>query len=131
MGKLITALSYLIMKIAHHKIEEKQKEEGVTGLKVYCTFTWIIGLLCGITGGILNVIMLPFCGLVLLSTTVGISIIFSNFLAMRFLGEKLVWKYDLLAFFLVVGGCTTIVLLSVSTDQTLTPEQIKQFISSI
>ena len=54
--------------------------------------------------------------MVLFSTTVGISIVFNNAFAMRFLGEKLVWKYDLVAFLLVVGGCTAIVLLSKSDD---------------
>ena len=60
----------------------------------------------------MGVLVLPYCDLVLLSTTVGMSIIMSNLLAMYFLKEKIIWKYDIPAFFLVVAGCTSIVLVS-------------------
>ena len=130
-GKLLTALSYLIMKIAHHKLEARQKEEGVADVKVYCTCTWILGLICAAVGGLLNVLVLPFCDLVLLSTTVGLSIIFSNLLAMRFLGEKLEWKYDLVSFLCVVGGCTAIILLSVNDDEKLTKDKIVELLTTV
>ena len=100
-------------------------------MKVYCNPIWLLGLICVVTGGVLNGLMLPFCDLVLLSTTVGLSIIFSNLLAVRFLGEKLVWKYDLLAFFLVIGGCTAIVLLSKTEEEVLTPDKVKELLFSI
>ena len=98
---------------------------------MYCNPIWLLGLVCVVTGGVLNGAMLPFCDLVLLSTTVGLSIIFSNLLAVRFLGEKLVWKYDLLAFFLVIGGCTAIVLLSKTEEEELTPDKVKSLLFSI
>ena len=100
-------------------------------MKVYCNPIWLLGLVCVVTGGVLNGAMLPFCDLVLLSTTVGLSIIFSNLLAVRFLGEKLVWKYDLIAFFLVIGGCTAIVLLSKTEEKELTPDKVKELLFSI
>ena len=128
-AKLISAASYVIMKLAHHKLEGKQKE-GISNTKVYCSATWIIGLICVIAGSALHVITLPFCGLVLLSTTVGLSVVFSNILAMRFLGEKLVWKYDLAAFLLVVGGCTAIVFISVNDDQKLTSKLVVELLFS-
>lgn len=130
-GKLCAALSYLIMKIAHHRIEEIHKEDSTASVKVYCTATWIIGLILCVLGGTLNVLMLPYCDLVLLSTSVGLSIIFSNILAMRFLGEKLVLKYDLTAFFLVVGGCTGIILLSKVDDETLTVDRVKELLFTV
>ena len=130
-GKLLTALSYLLMKLAQHKIEAKQETEGVSGVKVYCSCLWILGGICAGIGGIINVLVLPFCDLVLLSTTVGLSIIFSNILAMRFLGEKIVWAYDLIAFLCVAGGCTAIILLSKVDDTKLTKARVVELLTSI
>ena len=68
-GTAISALSYLIMKTAHHKLEERDSHsEGVGELTVYGTKTWIIGFFCGVAGGIIHVVVLPYCDLVLLST---------------------------------------------------------------
>ena len=73
----------------------------------------MIGFACVIIGSLLNLVALPFCDLVLISTTVGIAIVVNNLVAMWWLGEKMIWKYDVPAFILVVGGSTAIVLLSV------------------
>ena len=78
--------------------------------------TWILGAICGIVGGSIHVIMLPYCDLVLLSTSSCLAIVFGNILAIKFLGEKLVWKYDLSSFILIVVGCMAIVLLSEADD---------------
>ena len=82
-------------------------------MNVYCTISWMIGFACVIIGSLLNLVALPFVDLVLISTTVGIAIVFNNLVAMWWLGEKMIWKYDVPAFILVVGGSTAIVLLSV------------------
>ena len=66
-----------------------------------------------------------------MSTTVGISIIFNNAFAAWWLGEKMIWKYDLPAFVLVVGGSTAIVLLSKEEDRSYTPAEIKKLIESL
>ena len=86
--------------------------------------------MCTFVGSILNLVALPFCGLVLFSTTVGIAIVFNAIIAIWYLGEKLIWKYDLPAFVLVVGGSTAIVLLSEENDATYTPASIKALIES-
>ena len=117
------AVSYLLQKIAHHKIEENNKSD-MSSVKVYCTCTWMIGFSLSVFGGTVGVLVLPYCDLVLLSTTVGISIILSNLLAMRFLGEKIIWKYDVPAFLLVVAGCTSIMLISEEDDQKLDKAQV-------
>ena len=118
LAELPIAVSYLLQKMAHHKIEENNKS-SMSSVKVYCTCTWIIGFILSVVGGTVGVLVLPYCDLVLLSTTVGISIIMSNLLAMRFLGEKIIWRYDLPAFLLVVAGCTSIVFLSEEDNQVL------------
>ena len=125
-GKLFGILSYLFMKVANHKVEQS-KNEGKE-VKAYCTASWIIGFICVLVGSILNLIALPFCDLVLISTTVGIAILFNNVVAMWWLGEKIVYKYDIPAFILIVAGSTAIVLLSVDGDETYTPQDIKELL---
>ena len=109
-GKLFGILSYIYMKLANHKAEEAEKKGEK--YNVYCSFTWGIGFLFVIIGSILNLIALPFCGLILFSTTVGIGIVFNNIAAILWLDEKIIWEYDMPAFILIVGSCTNIVLLS-------------------
>ena len=123
-GKLFGILSYIYMKIANHKAEEAAKE----GKKynVYCSITWGIGFLFVIIGSILNLVALPFCGLILFSTTVGIGIVFNNIAAILFLKEKIIWKYDLPAFILIVGGSSAIVLLSAEEELDYTSEEIEK-----
>ena len=123
-GKLFGILSYIYMKIANHKVEEAAKE-GKT-YNVYCSITWGIGFLFVIIGSILNLVALPFCGLILFSTTVGIGIVFNNIAAILFLKEKIIWKYDLPAFILIVGGSSAIVLLSAEEELDYTSEEIEK-----
>ena len=130
LGKLFGTLSYLFMKMANHKVEEEKKKTGKK-INVYLTVTWIIGFAAVIVGSILNLVALPFCGLVLFSTTVGISIVFNNAIAIWYLGEKIIWKYDAPAFLLVVGGSTAIVLLSAENDESYTPARVKELIESL
>ena len=90
----------------------------------------MLGFACGVIGGVIHVAILPYCDLVLLSTTSCLSIVFSNILAIKFLNEKLVWKYDLASFLLIVLGCSGIVLLSKADETPQTPEVIKGNLSS-
>ena len=109
-AKLFGILSYICMKFANHKAE-KFIAEG-KNYNVYCSLTWGMGFLLIIVGSVLQVVALPFCGLTLLATTVGIGIVFNNIAAILFLKEKIIWRYDLPAFILIAGGCTANVLLS-------------------
>ena len=101
----------------------------MNSVRVYCNAMWLIGFACVFIGSILNLVALPFCDLVLFSTTVGIAIVFNHAIAIKWLGEKIVWKYDVPAFLLVVGGSTAIVLLSKVDDEAYTPESIEHYLS--
>ena len=98
---------------------------------MYFTWVWLVGLAFVILGGILNLVGLPYVDLVLLSTTVGLSMIFSNLLAVKFLGEKLVWKYDLPAFILICIGFMAIVLISKTEEQELTPDRVIELLTAV
>ena len=52
----------------------------------------------------------------------------SNILAIKYLGEKPVWKYDLPSMCLIILGCLTIVCLSSYAEQTYTAEDIMRLI---
>ena len=47
---------------------------------------------------------------------------------MWWLGEKIVYKYDVPAFILIVAGSTAIVILSVEGSEDYTPEVIKELL---
>ena len=52
---------------------------------------------------------LPFADLILLSNACSIAVIVSTLLAIKFLGEKFIWQYDLPALFMIcVGSMLTI-----------------------
>ena len=127
-GKLFGLLSYIYMKLANHKAEEAEKKGEK--YNVYCSFTWGIGFLFVIIGSILNLVALPFCGLILFSTTVGIGIVFNNIAAILWLDEKIIWKYDMPAFILIVGSSTAIVLLSAEEELEYTPDEINKHLRS-
>ena len=50
--------------------------------------------------------MLPFADLVLLAANSASAILTSSLLAVCLLGEKFLWKYDLIALFLIITGNT-------------------------
>ena len=97
---------------------------------MYCSFKWGIGFVFVIVGSILNMLALPFMGLILFATTVGLGIIFNNIGAVIWLDEKIIWKYDLPAFILIVGSSTAIVLLSSQEELEYTPEEIDKLLKS-
>ena len=61
---------------------------------------------------------------------IGIGIVFNNIAAILWLDEKIIWKYDLPAFILIVGSSTAIVLLSAEEELEYTPEEINKHLKS-
>ena len=75
-------------------------------------------------------IVLPFVDLVVIESGAAFAILFNSILAVFYLGEKVVWHYDLPAFFLIIGGCLMIIVLSDYSDTTYTPDTIKDLLFS-
>ena len=69
-----------------------------------------MGIMCTVAASCIHVIVLPYLDLTLMACNASVAIICNLILSIRFLGEKLVWKYDLTALVLISTGCTTIVL---------------------
>ena len=106
---LLCQMSYILMKFAHIDAEKSQKA-------AFLTCKWILGVLCLIGGGVIHIVVMPFCPLVLLATNSATAIVMSAILSVWFLDESLVWRYDLPAFALISGGTTAMVMLSKETE---------------
>ena len=82
------------------------------------------------TGAIINVSVLPFCDLVVISTVGAFCILINYALSISLLGEKIVWVYDLPAVILMIGGCLMVILLSDYSEKTYTPDRITDLLFS-
>ena len=98
---------------------------------VFCRCQWIVGFILMTLGGIFQIIALPFCDLVLISTNSITAILFNTFLSIRYLGEKFVPKYDVPSFTLMGAGGLTIVLLASHDDKKFTPREIKGQLTTV
>ena len=78
----------------------------------------------------MQLLALPYADLVLISTNSITAIIFNTFLAVRCLGEKFVYKYDLAAFGFMGTGAITIVMLSSTTEKVFTKDMIIEMLTS-
>ena len=87
-------------------------------------------MICLVIGNIIHVVVLPFCPVILLAINSSTAIVITALLAIIFLKEKIVWQYDCVAFLLISGGCTGIVLLSQSMESTMTSEDVHRQLTS-
>ena len=121
---LLCQLSYIMMKFAHNDAEKTKKT-------AFLSCKWILAVLCLIIGGVIHIVVMPFCPLVLLATNSATAIVMSAILSVWFLNERIVWSYDLLAFFLISGGTIAMVMLSKSKETVLTTEIIIDQLTSL
>ena len=75
-------------------------------------------------------VALPFADLILLSNACSISVIWSTILAIIFLDEKFMWKYDMVAITLICTGSMLTVIQSNKEEVTITEEVALDFIYS-
>mmetsp|Transcript_32130 Transcript_32130/g.42602 ORF Transcript_32130/g.42602 Transcript_32130/m.42602 type:complete len:137 (+) Transcript_32130:171-581(+) len=117
------------MKKGMHKVEST----GLNGTKRqlgFFTCEWMTGFAMMALGSMVHIIVLPFCDLVVLSTETALAIIMNNFMSVIYLKEKLVWKYDGPAIFLIISGSILIVTVSDYSEKTYTPDDVRRLLSS-
>ena len=112
------------MKFAHIDAEKNQRT-AVFSCKYISAILGLVG------GGVIHIVVLPFCPLVLLATNSATAIVMSAILSVWFLEESIVWKYDLPAFVLISGGTTAMVMLSKENEVQLTTEVITDQLTSL
>ena len=125
----LSELSYILMKKGMMKVEKT----GLNGTKKksgFCTWEWLSGWGCLTIASLVHISCLPFCDLVVLSTNSAIAIVLNDILSVAYLGEKVVWAYDVTACSLIVAGSLAIVFLSSYSETTYTPDDIKALLWS-
>ena len=78
----------------------------------------------------MQVVALPYCDLVLISTNAITAILFNTFLSIKFLGEKFIWQFDVPAFTLMGAGGVIIVLMASADDKKYTADEIKGLLTT-
>ena len=121
-------VGYLLMKKAllAHEANGSDKKWWAP----YISWKYLLGFFLLGFSAVVHGAVLPYADLVLLSTLTAVGIVFSTLLAVRFLQEKFICKYDLPSFTLIIMGCTAIVCLSNQEEKEYTPETIKALIKS-
>jgi len=107
------------MKMANFEVEKSQKNVATN-----CKF--ILAMFCVLFGGAIHVVTLPFCPLILLSTSSSFAILMSTGLAVMCLKERISWFYDSIAFALISSGTTAIVFMSKENETQLDAQDVKE-----
>ncbi len=130
-GTFFGQVGYLLMKKALLNAEKQALENPTKKHRsAYLSFKYLFGMvLLGLSAAVHGGTM-PFCDLVLLSTLTAAGIVISEFLSIKYLGEKFDVKYDLPSLILIIVGCTTIVALSNQEETKYPPERIRALLSS-
>ena len=97
---------------------------------VYRNIKWSFGCLLILTGILVQLAVLPYADLVLISTNSISAIAFNTLLSVKCLGEKFVCKYDLPAFLFMGAGAITIVMLASTTEKVFNREMIVDILTS-
>ena len=128
-GTFLNSVAYIYQKIGFLEVEKN----GLNGTKSklpFFTARWLKGFVLLFFGSIFHLIALPYCALVVLSTSSATMIVFNTFLSVYFLDEKFDWKQDGPSLTLIIGGCLAIVFLSSYESVSYTPDIIRELIFS-
>ena len=139
-GMIISKTGLFLQKKTHIELERREiapsdgefvrYEHSSNKKPVYCHCIWWIGFWMIIIGGGMQVGVLPWVDLVLISTNSITAIAFNTFLAVRYLNEKMNWKYDMPAFTLMGIGGFIIVMLANAQNKTFTSQEIVDLLTS-
>jgi len=100
--------SLSIQKLGHRQVENSD-EGSRAHLK---SPWWWLGFIIMISGLTIHICALPYADMTLLAANSSLAIIGNLILSIYLFDEKWVWKHDLPALALIIGGCCSIVALS-------------------
>jgi membrane protein YdbS with pleckstrin-like domain len=101
---LLGQIAFVIMKKSQIQTENQQKNCSFFEIK------WLAGYLLLVVSSAIMVLILPFCDLVLMSSSSAAAIIFGVILSVFWLNEPLVWRYDMTAILVIILGSVLTVL---------------------
>lgn len=98
----------------------------------FMTCTWLLGFLILTLGSAIHSILVtPHVDIVLLSFNAALAIVIQVLMAIVFLKEVVVYKYDILAITLILLGSSCIILTANFSEDNLTASKIKESLSSV
>ena len=103
---LLGQIAFVIMKKSQIQTENQPQNCSFFQLK------WLAGYLLLIMSSALMVLILPFCDLVLMSSSSAAAIMFGVILSVFWLNETFVWRYDMTAVLVIILGSVLTVLQS-------------------
>ena len=101
-----------------------------TASKAYCTWQFVVGILCMTAGTLIHVSVLPFLDLTLIAVNATLGIIISVILSICVLKEKFIAKYDLTGLLFISAGCTLIVIYANKETSTFSGEETIELLLS-
>ena len=129
LASFMVSVAYIAMKKGHMKVENTGLN-GTQRKNPYLTCEWLIGIILMVAGSLLHVVVLPFVDLVVLQAGTSIAILLNTILAVFYLGEVFMPRYDIPAFSMIIGGSIAIVLFSSFEEKTYTPDIIRDLLWS-
>lgn len=98
----------------------------------FMTCTWLSGMLITLMGSAVHSILVtPYADIVLLSFNAALAILIQVLMAIVFLKEVVVCKYDIPAITLILIGSSCIILTANFSEDDLTASKIKESLSSV
>lgn len=93
--------SFSIQKLGHRAIERDEEHVGRGHLS---SKVWWAGFLIMVVGVIIHVIALPYADMTLIAANSSLAVVCNLMLSIYLFEEKWVWRYDLPAVILIIGG---------------------------
>ena len=82
----------------------------------YCTWRFLLGTAILIFCSLGHIALMPFLDLTMMGCNAAFAIVTAMFMSIKCLGEKFVWKNDIIALICISAGCAVIVM-NIDTDQ--------------
>ena len=102
---------YVLQKKGHVSVESHNTaSETENKLSGFTTWIWFMGFLVATLAGVMHAVVTPFADIVLLSFNSATAIVIHELLAIIFLKEVFICKYDLPANALIILGSVCIIL---------------------
>ena len=123
---------YVLQKKGHVSVESHNAaNETENKMSGFTTWTWLLGFLVSTLAGVLHAVVTPFADIVLLSSISATGILINELLAIIFLNEVFICKYDLPALSLIILGSVCIIMTANFDEHIATVAVHKEHLSDI
>lgn len=122
---LLINASLSVQKLGHREVEKNES----AGSRAHCTsLTWWMGTLLLAVGTLIHLVVLPYADLTLLAANGAVAILANLLLSIWLFNERFIWKYDLTAMLLLIGGTLAIVFVANKKQATYEGQELLDLI---